>query len=64
MTEYMKQIKLFKVVGKKNGQLCEISELPMSQDNCYKWIKEQGIDKNYTDVFPIPYHGSKKEYIP
>lgn len=54
---------LYKVVGKKDGQLCEISELPMSKDNCYRWIKEQGIESIYTNVCPVPYHGNKKEYI-
>jgi len=63
MTKYMQDIKLFKVVGHKNGQLVEISELPMTAENCYKWIKLQGIDKTYSNPVAIPYHGNKKEFI-
>ncbi len=58
----MESIKLFTVVGKKDGQLVSISELPMTEENCYKWIKEQGIEYYYKNVCPIPYHGSKPEY--
>lgn len=54
---------LYKVVGKKNGQSVEITELPMSKENCLKWIKDQGIENHYKDVYPIPYHGNKKEFI-
>lgn len=59
---YMEEIKLFKVVGHKNGQLVEISELPMSEENCWKWIKKQGIDKTYYNPVPVPYHGNKPEF--
>lgn len=50
----------FKVIGKKEGQLVEITDMPMSKEDCYKWIKEQGIENHYKDVFPVPYHGSKQ----
>lgn len=53
---------LYQVVGKKNGQLVEISELPMSEDDCWKWIKDNGIEKYYTNPVPIPYYGNKKEF--
>ncbi len=53
---------LYKVVGKKNGQLVEITELPMTFENCLKWTKEQGIDVYYNNVDIIPYHGSKPEF--
>lgn len=60
----MKSNELFKVVGKKDGQQVEITEMPMSEENCYKWIKEQGIENQYKNVVPIPYRGNKQEFIP
>ncbi len=47
------------VVGKKRGQLVDISEHPMTKADCYKFIKEQGVENYYTDVAVIPYHGKK-----
>lgn len=56
------ETQLYKVVGKKNGQQIEVTDSPMSLDNCEKWIKEQGIEAHYTNVFSIPYHGNKPEH--
>jgi hypothetical protein len=54
---------LYKVVGKKNGQLVDISELPMSKDDANKFIKEQGIEKYYTNVDVIRYRGNKPRHM-
>ena len=35
---------LYKVVGKKNGQLVDITELPMTKNDATKFIKDQGIE--------------------
>jgi hypothetical protein len=53
---------LYKVVGKKNGQLVDISELPMSKHDANKFIKEQAIEKYYTNVDVIRYRGNKMRY--
>jgi len=50
----------FKVLGKKNGQLVEISNYPMTYEDAKKFIKNQGIEKYYTNVDIIPYRGTKK----
>lgn len=52
----------YMVVGKKNGQLVEISENPMSKRNCEEFIYEQGIEKYYSDVDIIPYRGTKANF--
>jgi hypothetical protein len=52
----------FMVVGKKNGQLVEISENPMSNRNCEEFIYEQGVEKYYSDVDIIPYRGTKANF--
>ena len=49
----------FYVVGKKDKQLVDITEYPMSKADCERWIKEQGIERQYTNVDIIPYHGKK-----
>ena len=56
------QEKLYKVVGKKNGQLVEISELPMIKYDCEIFIKKEGINNHYNDVAIIPYHGTKEPF--
>lgn len=53
---------LWKVVGKKNGQFVDITELPMSRQSCFRWIKDQGVEKHYTNVGLVPYRGSLKEF--
>jgi hypothetical protein len=53
---------LYKVVGKKNGQLVDISELPMSKDDAYKFIKKQGVENYYTNVDVIRYRGNKPRH--
>ena len=50
---------LVKVVGKKDGQLVEISELPMELEDAKRWITQQGVEKHYTQVETVPYHGNK-----
>lgn len=50
----------FKVLGKKNGQLVEITENPLNYIDAKKFIKEQGIEKYYTNVDIVPYRGNKK----
>jgi hypothetical protein len=52
----------YMVVGKKNGQLVEISENPMSKRNCEEFIYEQGIEKHYSNVDIIPYRGMKPNF--
>jgi antirestriction protein len=54
--------KLYKVVGKKNGQLVEISELPMTKEDCKKFIKKEGIENYYQNVDIVPYHGNKSRF--
>jgi hypothetical protein len=49
----------FKVVGRKNGQSVEITDNPMTKEDCEKWIKEQKIEIYYTNVFAVPYYGNK-----
>lgn len=61
-TNIITNTKLYTVVGKKNGQLVTITELPMSENNCWRWIKDQSIESHYNNVCPIPYHGNKKEF--
>jgi hypothetical protein len=53
---------LYKVVGKKNGQLVDISELPMTKQDAYKFIEKQGIENHYTNVDVIRYRGNKKRF--
>jgi hypothetical protein len=53
---------LYKVVGKKNGQLVDVSELPMSKDDANKFIKEQGIENYYKNVDVIRYRGNKPRH--
>jgi len=50
----------FKVLGKKNNQLVEISAQPMTYEDAKKFIKNEGIEKYYTNVDIIPYRGNKK----
>jgi hypothetical protein len=49
----------YMVVGKKAGQLVEVSESPMSKSDALEWIKDQAIENYYTNVNVIPYHGKK-----
>ena len=53
---------LFKVVGKKEGQLVDISEIPMIKSDCEIFIKKEGINNHYNDVAIIPYHGTKEPF--
>jgi hypothetical protein len=53
---------LYKVVGKKNGQLVDITELPMTKDDANRFIKEQGIDNYYQNVDIVIYRGSKPRF--
>jgi hypothetical protein len=50
----------FKVLGKKNNQLVEISESPMTYEDAKKFIKNEGIEKYYSNVDIVPYRGAKK----
>lgn len=56
--------KLYYVVGKKKGQLVDVSELPMTKEDAERFIKEQGIEKHYdfNTVDIIPYHGNKPRF--
>jgi hypothetical protein len=54
--------KLYYVVGKKNGQLVTISELPMSKNDAQRFIDEQRIEMHYQNVDIIPYRGKKQRY--
>ena len=48
----------YKVVGKKNGQLVDISEQPfITRDKARNWINEQGINNHYENVDIIPSRG-------
>lgn len=58
----MSDEKLYKVVGKKNGQLVEISEMPMTKEDCKKFIKEQRVENYYQNVDIVPYHGNKPRF--
>jgi len=58
----MSDEKLYKVVGKKNGQLVEISEMPMTYEDSKKFIKEQGVQNYYQNVDIVSYHGNKPRY--
>jgi hypothetical protein len=53
---------LYKVVGKKNGQLVDITELPMTKDDANRFIKEQGIENHYQNVDIVIYRGSKPRF--
>jgi predicted ABC-type ATPase len=55
--------KLYVVVGKKGGQLVEITELPMSKSDAERWIMEQKIKNYYQNVDLLPYHGSKPRFV-
>ncbi len=56
--------KLYYVVAKKNGQLVDVTELPMTKEDAKRWIKEQGIENHYdfNTVDIIPYHGTKPRF--
>jgi hypothetical protein len=48
----------YRVVGKKNGQLVDISEQPFNtRDKARNWINEQGINNHYQNVDIIPSRG-------
>jgi len=49
----------YKVLGKKNGQMVEVSDYPMSKPDAMKFIKQQGIENYYTNVVVVPYRGKK-----
>lgn len=53
---------LYLVVGKKNGQLVDISELPMTKYDAKKFISEQGIEIYYTNVDIVRYRGTKPRH--
>jgi hypothetical protein len=53
---------LYKVVGKKNGQLVDINELPMTKEDANKFVIEQGIERNYNNVDIIRYRGNKPRH--
>jgi len=50
---------IYKVLGKKNGQLVDITELPMTKDDANRFIKEQGIENHYQNVDIVIYRSSK-----
>ena len=49
----------YKVIGKKNGQMVDISNYPMAKPDAMKFIKQQGIENYYTNVVVVPYRGKK-----
>jgi hypothetical protein len=56
--------KLYYVVAKKKGQLVDVTELPMTKEDCNRFIKDQGIERtyDYNSVDVIPYHGNKPRF--
>lgn len=49
----------YKVIGKKNGQMVDISDYPMSKLDAMKFIKQQSVENYYTNVVVVPYRGKK-----